>query len=207
MRDRCHHSFRGFTSKHYCHSKQALPSNAEQTLLQTISSSLNGTAIEAFWAGTSFLLTSTVFQPSWASFSHIIGRKPVLLVSMGIFTAGTIIASLANNSATLLVGRSVQGIGGGGMVALTYVIVTDMVTLRERGKWFSLITLQWAIGSVSGPVIGGVCSEKTNWYVHVRAAIKYILMLTRRKALDFLAEFSIPDYWLLWHTNMSSSHV
>jgi MFS family permease len=96
--------------------------------------------------------------------SHIIGRKPVLLVSMGIFTAGTIIASLANNSATLLVGRSVQGIGGGGMVALTYVIVTDMVTLRERGKWFSLITLQWAIGSVSGPVIGGACSEKANWY-------------------------------------------
>lgn len=68
-----------------------------------------------------------------------------------------------------------QGIGGGGMVALTYVIVTDMVTLRERGKWFSLITLQWAIGSVSGPVIGGACSEKANWYAYVGAsAMKYI---------------------------------
>jgi MFS family permease len=142
-------------------------SRTEQTFLQTISSSLNGSAIEAFWAGTSFLLTSAVFQPSWASFSHIIGRKPVLLASMGTFTAGTIIASLANNFTILLVGRSVQGIGGGGMVALTYVIVTDMVTLRERGKWFSLITLQWAIGSVSGPVIGGACSEKTNWYAQL----------------------------------------
>jgi MFS family permease len=82
---------------------------------------------------------------------------------MVIFTIGTIIASVANNSATLLVGRSVQGIGGGGIVALTYVIVTDIVTLRERGKWFSLISLQWAIGSVTGPVIGGACAEKSNW--------------------------------------------
>lgn len=132
-------------------------------LYQTISTALNGTAVEAFWAGTSFLLTSTVFQPSWASFSHIIGRKPVLLVALLFFTIGAVIASVANNSAVLLVGRSVQGVGGGGLVALTYVIITDIVTLRERGKWFALISLQWAIGSVTGPVVGGAFAEKTNW--------------------------------------------
>jgi len=59
-----------------------------------------------------------------------------------IFATGTIIASLANNSATLLVGRSVQGIGGGRLDAFTYLIIADMVTFWERGKWFSLITLQ-----------------------------------------------------------------
>lgn len=87
----------------------------------------------------------------------------MLLVSLGTFTVGAIIASVANNSAMLLVGRSIQGIGGGGLVALTYVIVTDLVTLRERGKWFALISLQWAIGSVLGPVIGGAFAEKSNW--------------------------------------------
>jgi hypothetical protein len=50
--------------------------------------------------------------------------------------------------------RWVEGIGGGGLVGLTYVIVTDMVSLRERGKWMAIIVLQWAVGSVSGPVIG-----------------------------------------------------
>ncbi|KAH8601292.1 major facilitator superfamily domain-containing protein [Bisporella sp. PMI_857] len=120
------------------------------------------TAIEAFWCGTSFLLTSTVFQPSFASFSHIIGRKPVLLAALFIFTLGTIVCSIANKIAVLLAGRCVQGIGGGGLVALTYVIVADMVTLRERGKWFSLISLQWAVGSVIGPVIGGAFAE-TDW--------------------------------------------
>jgi MFS family permease len=48
-------------------------------------------------------------------------------------------------------------------MALTYVTVTDMVTLRDRGKWFSIISLQWAIGSVTGPVIGGVFTEKSTW--------------------------------------------
>jgi MFS family permease len=87
----------------------------------------------------------------------------VLLVALGIFTVGAIVASVANNSAVLLVGRSIQGIGGGGLVALTYIIVTDLVTLRERGKWFALISLQWAIGSVLGPVVGGAVAENSNW--------------------------------------------
>lgn len=76
----------------------------------------------------------------------------MLLFALGIFTIGTVVCSVANNIAVLLGGRSVQGVGGGGLVALTYVIVADMVPLRERGKFFSVISLQWAIGSVIGPV-------------------------------------------------------
>ena len=124
---------------------------------------LHGSGIEAFWAGTSFLLTSTVFQPSFASLSHIFGRKPILLLALMFFTAGAVIAALANNFALMLVGRSTQGVGGGGISALTYVIVTDMVTLKERGKWFGLITMMWAFGSVIGPVLGGVLAEKVSW--------------------------------------------
>ena len=76
---------------------------------------------------------------------------------------GSIIASAANNVSLLLVGRCVQGVGGGGLVALTYVVLTDMVTLRERGKYMSVISLQWAIGSVIGPVIGGAFAEMVTW--------------------------------------------
>jgi MFS family permease len=56
-----------------------------------------------------------------------------------------------------------QGIGGGGLVALTYIIITDMVILRERGKYMFVILLQWAIGSVIGPVISGAFAEKATW--------------------------------------------
>lgn len=124
---------------------------------------LHGSAIQAFWAGTSFLLTSTVFQPTFASFSHVFGRKPIIIFALILFTVGSAICTAANNLTILLIGRSIQGIGGGGLSALTYVIVSDMVDLRSRGKWFSFISLQWAIGSVSGPVIGGALAEHSDW--------------------------------------------
>lgn len=106
---------------------------------------------------------SAVFQPTWASFSHILGRKSVILAALLLFTIGTVICSIAHNVTLLLLGRCIQGVGGGGLVALTYVVVTDMVTLRERGKWMSIISVQWAIGSVLGPVIGGAFAEKLTW--------------------------------------------
>ena len=74
-----------------------------------------------------------------------------------------IIAAVAKDFATLLVGRSIQGIGGGGLIALTEIVVTDLVPLRLRGQWFGIISGMWAIGSVSGPVIGGAFAEKVSW--------------------------------------------
>jgi MFS family permease len=66
---------------------------------------LGGSAIEAFWSGTSFLLTSTVFQPVIGSFSHIFGRKPLIYLSLTFFLAGAIVAAVANNFTVILVGR------------------------------------------------------------------------------------------------------
>ena len=115
---------------------------------------LGGSAIEAFWSGTSFLLTSTVFQPVLGSFSHIFGRKPLIYVSLALFLAGSIIAAVAKNFTIVLVGRSIQGTGGGGIIVLTEIVITDMVPLRERGKWFSFISAMWSIGTVAGPLLG-----------------------------------------------------
>lgn len=115
---------------------------------------LGGSAIEAFWSGTSFLLTSTVFQPIIGSFSHIFGRKPLIYLSLAFFTAGAIVAAVANNFTVILVGRSIQGIGGGGIICMTEIVITDMVPLRERGKWFSMFSVMWSLGTVVGPLLG-----------------------------------------------------
>ncbi|KAJ8066849.1 hypothetical protein OCU04_004231 [Sclerotinia nivalis] len=175
--------------------------------LPTIATSLHATAIQAFWCGTSFLLCSTVFQPTWAAFSHIIGRKSVLMAALFLFSVGTILCSVANNIELLLVGRCIQGIGGGGLVGLTYVLLADMVTLRERGKWMSIISLQWAIGSVIGPVIGGAFAEKLSWRwifwlnipfcvvsafgipICLKLNIKQGSMWAKLKAFDWLGSF------------------
>lgn len=65
---------------------------------------LHGTAIQAFWAGTSYLLASTVLQPIVGSFSHIFGRKPLILISIALFAIGIIVASVANNFTVILIG-------------------------------------------------------------------------------------------------------
>jgi MFS family permease len=71
-----------------------------------------------------------------------------------LFLLGTLIGATAKNFTFLLVGRTVQGIGGGGIVSLTDIIVTDIVPLRLRGNYVGIISSQWAISSVAGPVIG-----------------------------------------------------
>ncbi|KAI9804453.1 MAG: hypothetical protein M1825_001352 [Sarcosagium campestre] len=141
----------------------ALDATSLSVALPIIAEKLKGSAIEAFWSGTSFLLTSTVFQPNFASFSHIFGRKPMILVSLIFFTVGAIVAAVANEFAVLLVGRSIQGIGGGGIIVLTEIVVTDLVPLRLRGKWFGFISMMWAFGSVSGPIIGGAFAQNVSW--------------------------------------------
>ena len=124
---------------------------------------MNGSAIAAFWCGTSFFLSSTVFQPTFASLSYILGRKSLLLVTLLFFTVGAIVGALAQNVTTLLVGRSIQGVGGGGIISLTEILITDLVPLRERGKWFGFQSLTWALGSVTGPLIGGAFAQEATW--------------------------------------------
>ena len=87
----------------------------------------------------------------------------MVMVALAFFLVGSTVAATANNFGQLLVGRSIQGIGGGGVIALTEIIVTDLVPLRLRGQWFGVISGMWSIGSVTGPIIGGVFSQKVSW--------------------------------------------
>ena len=109
------------------------------------------------------MLSSTVFQSTFASLSNVIGRKPLLLIALLFFTVGALVCALAQNITTLLVGRSIQGLGGGGIISLTEILITDLVPLRERGKWFGFQSLTWAIGSVTGPLIGAAFAQAVTW--------------------------------------------
>jgi len=120
---------------------------------------------ETFWAGTSYLLTSSTFQPVLSALSEVFGRKKILLVSILLFTFGTLIACLANNFPTLLVGRTIQGIGGGGIITLNLVIMTDIIPLRERPKYNGMSQMAWAFGTIAGPLIGGTIAQKASWRV------------------------------------------
>jgi MFS family permease len=115
-----------------------------------IADAIHGTAVQALWAGTSFLLASTVWQPLFVAVSDVFGRRPLLVVALVLFTVGAIMCGVAKNFTVMLTGRSIQGSGVGGILTLTEAIITDLVPLRERGNFFALISIVWAVGTVAG---------------------------------------------------------
>ncbi|KJZ75496.1 hypothetical protein HIM_05192 [Hirsutella minnesotensis 3608] len=132
-------------------------------VLPTITSDLNGTTNHAFWTGSSYLLASALFQPVIVSFSDDFGRRPLLFISVVSFTIGTILCCLAHGFTIMLVGRTVQGIGGAGILSLNNVILSDLVPLKQRSLYISITGLAWAIGSALGPFFGGLFAEHTTW--------------------------------------------
>ncbi|QYT01547.1 MFS domain-containing protein [Trichoderma simmonsii] len=131
--------------------------------LPTISAELGGSSTEAFWAGTSYLLASTVLMLIWGTLSDAFGRRIIILAALLVFALGTILCGVAHSWTMMLAGRTVQGIGGGGIVSLTTMLVTDMAPLRERARLYALIACIWTVGTATGPIIGGGLSKANTW--------------------------------------------
>ncbi|KAI9370387.1 major facilitator superfamily domain-containing protein [Aspergillus egyptiacus] len=159
----------------------SLDGTSVSVALPIIANSLRGSAIEAFWTGTSFLLSSAVFQRPLAAISHIFGRMPVLTFCVILFLAGIVVSGVANSFTPMLIGRTIQGVGGGGIILMSDIIITDLVPMRLRGKYFGIIGGVWALGSVSGPVVGGALAYEAScrWIFWINipfAAISLIIV-------------------------------
>ncbi|KAH9905665.1 MFS general substrate transporter [Xylariomycetidae sp. FL2044] len=131
--------------------------------LPTLAVELHGEAIETFWTGTSYLLSYAVCLPFIGASSDIFGRKAAVLSSLFMFTAGTIVCCTANGFPQLLSGRTIQGVGGGGIFVLASIVISDIIPLRQRPRYQSIIAAAWGLGAILGPLIGGLITEHTTW--------------------------------------------
>ena len=130
--------------------------------LPTIGSSL-GNAEYLSWIVTAYLLTATAVTPLYGKLADIRGRRPVIVGAIGIFVAGSIISALARSMLALVVGRAIQGIGGGGLAALAMTVIGDVVAPRERGQYQGYISGMWGIASLAGPIVGGFLAHRLHW--------------------------------------------
>ncbi|KAF7316081.1 MFS drug transporter [Mycena indigotica] len=127
------------------------------TALPTISSAFNAGSVVS-WVPSAYLLTSTCFQPLYGRFSDIFGRKSALSLAMALFMFGNLIAGFSKTIIQMIIFRGIAGAGGGGLVSMMQIVVSDIVSLRERGKYQVV-----AIGYAIGPVIGGALAQSVGW--------------------------------------------
>lgn len=139
----------------------AIDATIVTTSLPTIARDIGG-AREYVWVAQSYLFATTVPQPFYGQIANIFGRRNPLFVAIALFVCGSGIAGGAQNVATLIVGRVIQGFGSGGIAVLPEIIICDLIPPRYRGPYLSITMSGAAIGTTLGPIIGGALAE-SNW--------------------------------------------
>ncbi|KAF8258823.1 major facilitator superfamily domain-containing protein [Lactarius quietus] len=129
--------------------------------LPTIIRDLEGE--QFIWVGSAYALGSTALVPLCGGLTQIIGRRPIMLSAIFLFALGSTISGAASSMNMLIAGRTVQGLGAGTITASMQIILSDLVTLRERGTFSGLMALSWAVGGGVGPVIGGSLAQSGKW--------------------------------------------
>ncbi|KAM4060798.1 major facilitator superfamily protein [Hirsutella rhossiliensis] len=131
--------------------------------IPVIAQDLNGTTLEAFWASIAFILAVVITQPVYTNVSNVLGRLIPLYISFGLFMAGSIVFALANSMGVLIGGRVIQGLGAGGLDVFNEIILADITTLKERPMYLGLMAVPVAVGSILGPILGGMLAQYATW--------------------------------------------
>ncbi|KAK7755008.1 hypothetical protein SLS62_003092 [Diatrype stigma] len=139
----------------------ALEGTIITSVLPTITEDLRGGSLY-FWVPNAFFLSFISTLPFFAQISDIFGRRWPFIAAVALFTVGSGICGGSSTMRMLVAGRTVQGIGGGGIQLLTETIITDLVPLRERGFFIALTMVAATIGAAIGPFIAGLIAERSS---------------------------------------------
>lgn len=169
------------------------------TAMPTIISQLGGFAAYS-WVFSVYSLTSTMMTPIFGKLSDQFGRKPVFLVGMAMFLVGSALSGVAQSMPQLIFFRALQGLGAGALIPLSFTIVGDIYTVKERTRIQGLFSSVWAVSSLLGPLVGGFLVEQVNWrwvfYINIPFGLLAMGLLwaslrepsrdRRRTQIDFL---------------------
>jgi EmrB/QacA subfamily drug resistance transporter len=176
-----------------------LASTVVSTSLPKIISDLKGDQTAYTWVVVSTLLATTVSTPIWGKLADLFNRKLLVQLSIVIFVLGSALAGLSQGTDTLIVWRVLQGLGAGGVISLVQVLISDIVSPRERGRYVGLLGAVLAVGTAGGPLLGGVLTDTIGWrwnfYVAVPFAIVALILIQRTLHLPKRAKRKVSiDY-------------
>src|SRR6478736_2772322 len=135
------------------------------------------------WLFSVYLLTTAVTVPIYGKLADVLGRKPVMLLGIGLFVGGSVLCGFAWSMTGLIVFRAIQGLGAGAVQPMGMTIVGDIYTMEERAKVQGYIASVWAMASLIGPTLGGVFADYLSWrwifFVNVPIGLAAVWMLRR----------------------------
>ena len=189
--------------------------------LPVIVHDLGGDQAAFTWVVTSTLLTTAISTPIWGKLADLVNRKILIQIALVIFVVATAAAGFAQSTEMLIAFRAVQGLGAGGLAALSQIIMADIISPRERGRYMGLFGAIMALATVGGPLLGGVITDAIGWrwnfYVAIPFAIAAIILLQTTLRIEHTAKKVRIDYLgivllsvsvsllLIWTTSAGSS--
>ena len=150
-----------------------LASTVVSTSLPVIVHDLNGDQAAFTWVITSTLLTTAISTPIWGKLADLFNRKLLIQIAIAIFVLATAAAGFSQNTEMLIAFRAVQGLGAGGLAALSQVIMADIISPRERGRYMGLFGAVMAVATVGGPLLGGVITDSFGWRFNFFVALPF----------------------------------
>lgn len=177
----------------------ALDQTIVSPALPTIGAAL-GDADWLAWVVSAYFLTATAVTPLYGKLADLRGRRPTLYGAVAIFALGSVVCALAPSMPVLILGRALQGLGGGGLVSLVQTIIGDVVPPQDRARYMVHISTVWAVASIGGPLLGGVFAEHLHWsmifwinlplaavaFVMIHRSLRKIADTTRPASLDLV---------------------
>jgi EmrB/QacA subfamily drug resistance transporter len=133
------------------------------TSLSTMAQDLNGWSLMS-WVVSAYLVASTVTTPIYGRLSDLYGRRPVLLISIALFVAASVLCALSQTMPQLIAARVLQGVGGGGLRSVSQAAIADVVPPRERGRYQGYFSSVMAVSNLLGPVLGGFFAQDLSWH-------------------------------------------
>lgn len=140
-----------------------LDQTAVTTAIPSISASLGDARTISSWVGSSYLIANTNFQLLYGRLSDIFGRKHMFLLSLMCLFIGNLVSGFAVNSTMLFIFRGISGVGGGGINCLVMITFSDLLSTRDRGRYFGFVAVATSLGNGLGPLIGGAFSQGVTW--------------------------------------------
>lgn len=155
--------------------------NVVGTSMPVIIADIGGTQGSYTWVVMATSLASAISTPIWGKLADLTSKKALVQIALIIFTLGSVFAGMAQDPTWLIVCRVFQGLGVGGLGALNQIVLAEIVSPRERGKYMGIMGAIMAVATVGGPLLGGTLTDTVGWrwnfYVGVPIAIAAIVML------------------------------